>query len=183
MEELTMLSSRLIFNMLLVTDGRTTDLLESLLGESMHVTVISQEQWKGEQSLGEKGSPYYVRESALSGMDSGFVVSHNIALVHATNVPPALFERIAHKQEGIGKAISAIGVESFRKVIETGYVPAADAVDLFGHPISLRFPPSQELVPYKKYVIYFGLVPGIQLLEYYNPELVTFRLTKPDQAE
>lgn len=182
MEELDVWS-RLIFDMLLVTDGRTTDLLETLLDEKMNVTVIRQEQWKEGQGNGSEGSPYYLRESVLSGAMSGFVVSHNIALVHSKNVPPALFEKIAHKEEGIGKAISAIGMESFRKVLESGRVRGQDAVDLFQEPITLRFPELNKPVPYKKYVIYFGLVPGIQLLEYYNPELIHHRLKQQGQSD
>nr|WP_306813138.1 4-hydroxybenzoate synthetase [Paenibacillus soyae] len=169
--------------MLLVTDGRTTDLLETLLGEKMHVTVMRQEQWNEGEGEAEEGSPYYLRESVLSGAGSGFVVSHNIALVHSKNVPQALFEKIAHKEEGIGKAISSIGVESFRKVIESGRLRGEEAVDLFGKPVTLRFPALSKPVPYKKYVIYFGLVPGIQLLEYYNPELIPYRLKRLEQAD
>jgi chorismate-pyruvate lyase len=169
--------------MLLVTDGRTTDLLETLLDEEMQVTVIRQELWTERQGDMPQGSPCYLRESVLSGADSGFVVSHNIALVHANNVPPILFEKIAHKKEGIGKAISSIGVESFRKVLDSGHIRGEAAVDLFQKPMKLKFSGLNEPTPFKRYVIYFGLVPGIQMLEYYNPKLVQYRLKRHGKTQ
>jgi flagellar biosynthesis GTPase FlhF len=91
-------------------------------------------------------------------------------------VPPSLFEKIAHRQEGIGKSISSIGLQTFRKVVESGLKSEEEAVDLFQKPIKLRFPELRNKVPYKRYLIYFGLVPGIQMLEYFNPDVVRHRL-------
>ncbi|WP_168118936.1 4-hydroxybenzoate synthetase [Paenibacillus sp. HB172176] len=157
---------RLVFEMLLATDGRTTDMLETLLNEKMRVSVLRQELAGGD----------HIRESILVSGSTNLVVSQNIALVHSGNVPPALFEKIAGKQEGIGKSISALGLESFREVAASGFIPKADVVDLFQKPVSLRFFDCGSLIPYKKYFIYFGLLPGIQMLEYFNPELVNHRL-------
>ncbi|NOU99732.1 4-hydroxybenzoate synthetase [Paenibacillus sp. LMG 31457] len=169
----------LIFDMLLVTDGRTTDLLETLLDEKMLITVIRQEQINEVHAdlLGESsGAPYYIRESILISDKSRFIVSHNIAVVYSKNVPLTLFEKIAHKQEGIGKSISTIGLQSFRKVLDSGLKSGEEAVDLFQKPIQLRFPDLCKKVPYKRYSIYFGLKPGIQMLEYFNPDVVIHRL-------
>jgi chorismate-pyruvate lyase len=169
----------LIIDMLLITDGRTTDLLETIMNERMLVTVIRQEQINEEHAdlLGESsGEPYYVRESILISDKSHFIVSHNIALVYSKNVPPTLFEKIAHRQEGIGKSISSIGLQSFRKVLESGVTSGEDALDLFQKPIQLRFPNLQNKVPYKRYLIYFGQKPGIQMLEYFDPEFIKHRL-------
>lgn len=170
---------RLIIQMLLVTDGRTTDLLETLLNERMLVTVIRQEQINEEDAdlLGESsGAPYYLRESILISDQSHFIVSHNIALVYSKNVPRTLFEKIALRQEGIGKSISSIGLQSFRKVLDSGAICGGDAFDLFQRPVHLRFPDLQNKVPYKRYSIYFGQKPGIQMLEYFNPEFINHRL-------
>jgi hypothetical protein len=169
----------LIFDILLVTDGRTTDLLETLLNEKILVTVIRQEQMNEEHAdlMGEfSGAPYYIRESILISDKSHIIVSHNIALVNSKHVPPSLFEKIAHRQEGIGKSISSIGLQTFRKVVESGLKSEEEAVDLFQKPIKLRFPELHNKVPYKRYFIYFGLVPGIQMLEYFNPDVVRHRL-------
>lgn len=169
----------LIFDILLKTDGRTTDMLETLLDEKMLVSVIRQEQMNEDHAdpQGESsGAPYYIRESILISDKSHFIVSHNIALVDSKHVPPALFEKIAHRQEGIGKSISSIGLQTFRKVVDSGLKSEEEAVDLFQNTLQLRFPDLCNKVPYKKYSIYFGLVPGIQMLEYFNPDIVRHRL-------
>ncbi|MBB6675375.1 4-hydroxybenzoate synthetase, partial [Cohnella nanjingensis] len=78
---------------------------------------------------------------------------------------------------GIGKAISTMGLQTFRKVLDSGAKNGEEAVDLFQKPIRLRFPELRDKVPYKKYSIYFGPEPGIQLLEYFNPNVVRHLLT------
>lgn len=181
---------RLLFDILLVTDGRTTDLLEMLLNEKMIVHVIRQEQIDGEDPnlMGESsGGPYYIRESVLIGEKSRFVVSHNIALVYSKHVPPALFEKIAHQQEGIGKAISTLGMRTFRNVVDSGFMIEAESVDLFQQPIKIHFSNLENKVPYKRYFIYFGSEPGIQILEYFHPNIIGHRLqqwmTKENKEE
>lgn len=169
----------LLLDLLLVTDGRTTDFLEILLNEQVKVQVIRQKQINEEdlKLIGESsGTPYYIRESVLIGEKSGFVVSHNIALVYAKHVPSALFESIAHRQKGIGKAISSLGLRSFRKVTDSGFVNEEESVDLFQQPFSLHFPDLHEKVPYKRYDLYFGSKPGIEMLEYYHPNIIEQRL-------
>ncbi|QGQ45508.1 4-hydroxybenzoate synthetase [Metabacillus sediminilitoris] len=169
----------LIFDLLLVTDGRTTDLLEMLLNEKIIVDVIRQEEIGGEDAnlMGESsGGPYYIRESVLIGEKSGFVVSHNIAVVYSKHIPPDLFEKIAHQQEGIGKAISSFGMPTFRKVVDSGFMNEAETIDLFQRPIKVHFSNLQNKVPYKRYYIYFGRKPGIQLLEYFHPSIIGHRL-------
>lgn len=169
----------LIFDFLLVTDGRTTDLLEMLLNEKMIVHVIHQEQIVEEDAnlMGESsGGPYYLRESLLIGEKSRFVVSHNIALVYSKHVPPALFEKIAHRQEGIGKSISSLGMRTFRKVVDSGFMNKMETVDLFQQPIKIHFSNLQNKVPYKRYFIDFGGKPGIQIVEYFHPSIIAHRL-------
>jgi hypothetical protein len=109
---------------------------------------------------------------------SRLVVSHNLALVHSEHVPPFLFEKIAERQEGIGKAISTMGLQTFRNVHDFGAINGEDALDLFQKPTQLRFPDLREKVPYKKYSIYFGPAPGIEMLEYFNPNVVRHRLNQ-----
>lgn len=158
---------RLIFDMLLVTDGRTTDLLEAILDEKMLVSVIRQQRLADDS---------YLRESVLISDKSRFIVSHNIAIVYSQYVPPALFEKIASREEGIGSSIRSIGIESYRRVIDFGMRNGEEAADMFQKPLTLNFPDLKRPVPYKNYVMQFGHVPGIQILEYFNPELVNHRL-------
>lgn len=176
----------IIYDLLLTSDGRTTDLLETLMDEKVQVTVLRQGAGQAADEAGDQSSikvPSFeghrrdiVRESVLIGATSRFVVSHNLALIHSEHVPPALLERIARGQEGIGKAISSIGVESLRKIVDYGRIGSDAALDLNGLPVNLHFPERCDSVYYKKYVIYFGLLPGIQLLEYFNPHIVRHRL-------
>ncbi|WP_163581396.1 chorismate pyruvate-lyase family protein [Gracilibacillus saliphilus] len=172
------LLQELLLDLLLVTDGRTTDLLEILLNEKVKVQVIRQHPIAEDTNLlGEfSGGPYYIRESVLIGEKSGFMVSHNIALVYSKHIPPALFENIAHRQQGIGNAISSLGVRSFRKVVDFGFINEDESTDLFQQPFRIRFPNLIKRVPYKRYFMYFGRKPGIQMLEYYNPNLIDHRL-------
>jgi chorismate-pyruvate lyase len=169
----------LIFDFLLKTDGRTTDLLEMMLNEKMIVDVIRQEQIDGEDAnlMGEtSGGPYYIRESVLIGESSRFVVSHNISVVYSKHLPPALFEKIAHRQEGIGKVISSLRMPTFRKVIDYGFMNEGEMIDLFQRPLKIRFSNLKNKVPYKRYFIYFGSKPGIQLVEYFHPSIIGHRL-------
>ena len=169
----------LIFDLLLITDGRTTDFLEMLLNEKMIVDVIRQEQIDGEDAnlMGESsGGPYYLRESILIGEKSRLVVSHNISVVYSKHLPPVLFEKIAHQQEGIGKAISSHGLPTFRKVIDSGFMNEVETIDPFKRPIKMQFSNLHKKVPYKRYFIYFAGKPGIQLIEYFNPSIIEYRL-------
>ncbi|WP_268626449.1 4-hydroxybenzoate synthetase [Paenibacillus alvei] len=172
---------KLIFDLLLVTDGRTTDLLETMLDEKMRVTVIRQEQLNevpADYQVDASAAPLYLRESLLISDKSDFIVSHNIAIVNSKYVPASLFESIAHRQEGIGKAISSMGLQSYRKVVDSGLKGKEEAVDLFQKPLNLRIPDLHTKIPYKKYDIYFELLPGIHMLEYFNPEVIRYRLNK-----
>ena len=173
---------KLIFDLLLVTDGRTTDLLETLLDEKMRVTVIRQEQLNevpADYQVDSSAAPLYLRESLLISDKSDFIVSHNIAIVNSKYVPDSLFESIAHRQKGIGKSISSMGLQSYRKVVDSGLKGKEEAVDLFQKPLNLRIPDLHTTkIPYKRYDIYFQLLPGIHMLEYFNPEVIRYRLNK-----
>ncbi|SYX85297.1 4-hydroxybenzoate synthetase [Paenibacillus alvei] len=172
---------KLIFDLLLVTDGRTTDLLETMLDEKMRVTVIRQEQLNeihADYQVEFSDAPLYLRESLLISDKSDFIVSHNIAIVNSKYVPASLFESIAHRQEGIGKAISSMGLQSYRKVVDSGLKSEEETVDLFQKPLNLRIPDLHTKLPYKRYDIYFELLPGIHMLEYFNPEVIKYRLNK-----
>ena len=174
---------QLLFDMLLTSDGRTTDMLETLLDEKMNVQVVRQQQIdEGDigNVAGLAGGPYYVRESLLIGEQTRFIVSHNIALVCAQHVPPTMFEALAAKQEGIGKTIVELGLQTSRRLSGCGWKTEAEVVDLFGKPIKLRFAFAQstERTPYKKYAIHFGEEAGIHLLEYFNPDIIRHRLLR-----
>ena len=174
---------QLIFEILLKSDGRTTDLLETLAGEKTTVQVIRQEQIESsdiEFAANMSEGPCYLRESILVCERTRFVVSHNFALVFARHVPPDMFEALAARQEGIGKAIVSLGLQTSRKLSDYGWRAGEEVVDPFYRPFRLRFPnPSPNAgTPYKRYAIHFGEEPGIHLLEYFNPDIVRHRLLR-----
>ncbi|WEK54866.1 MAG: 4-hydroxybenzoate synthetase [Candidatus Cohnella colombiensis] len=176
----------LLFELLMKTDGRTTDMLEALVGEKVKVEVILQRQIESADAIGFPGltgEPYYVRESILISELSGCVVSHNIVLVCAAHVPRKMFEALALKQEGIGKTIIAHGLPTSRKLIDYGWREQTAINDLFQQPLELKFSTSVTRVPFKQYAIYFESEPGIYLLEYFNPDIVSLRLGQAPQVD
>lgn len=170
---------KLVFDILLKTDGRTTDILETIMDDKMTVRVIAQEQiGEGdiEQSVDLSGAPYFRRESILISEKSNFIVSHNIALVCSKYVPAPMFEAIAARHEGIGKTISRLGMPNSRRLAGYGWRSERETVDLFQKPFKLYFSPLNVRAPYKKYCIYFDGAPGIHMIEYYNPLMIHHRL-------
>ncbi|TMV53037.1 4-hydroxybenzoate synthetase [Paenibacillus mesophilus] len=172
---------KLMFEILLRTDGRTTDILETILDDKMTVRVLSQEQIEAgdfEESGEISGAPYYRRESILISEKSNFVVSHNIALVCSKYVPAPLFEALTARQEGIGKAISRLGLQTSRRLADSGWRSGAEPTGLFQKPFKPYFSPVNAHSPYKKYCIYFDTVPGIHMIEYFNPQMIRHRLNR-----
>lgn len=170
---------KLLFEILLRSDGRTTDMLETLMDDKISVRVIAQEQIEEEhiEHSGDIfGAPYYRRESILISEKSNFIVSHNIALVCSKYVPAPMFEALVARQEGIGKTISTLGLQTSRRLADFGWRNETEAVDLFQKPLKLSFAQMNEMVPYKKYRIYFDSDPGINMIEYFNPNMIRHRL-------
>lgn len=176
---------KLLFDILLRTDGRTTDILETIMDDKMTVRVIAQEQigdLKIENPGEISGAPYYRRESILVSEKSNFVVSHNIALVCSKYVPAPMFEAMAARQEGIGSTISKLGLQTSRRLADYGWRSESETIDLFQKPFKLYFSQADTMTPYKKYCIYFDAVPGIHLIEYFNPQLIRHRLNQYIQS-
>lgn len=171
---------KLLFEVLLRTDGRTTDILEALTDDKMSVRVIAQERIvEGAVGHGEIAeAPYYRRESILIGEKSGIVISHNIALVNSKYVPAPMFEALAAGREGIGKTIVRFGLPTSRKVADYGWISGSAAVDLFHKPFKPYFLLANEKTPFKNYCIYFDSAPGIHMIEYFNPRMIRHRLNK-----
>lgn len=172
---------KLLFDLLLRTDGRTTDTLETIMDDKMTVRVIAQEQIEEgeiEKSGAISGAPYYRRESILISEKNNFVVSHNIALVCSKYVPAPMFEALAAKQEGIGKTIGRLGLQTSRKLTGYGWRSEPETVDLFHNPFKLHFSRVNAMAPYKQYCIFFDAVPGIHMIEYFNPQMIRHRLNQ-----
>ncbi len=101
----------ILFNKLLMTEERTTDMLENLVGERLYVHVIRQ----------KKIDEHMIRESILYTKQDHFIVSHNFALIDPDAIPRQLYEKIVFKKDGIGKAMSHLGLESSREILNYGW--------------------------------------------------------------
>jgi hypothetical protein len=168
MEEL----SKVLFELLLVSDGRTTDMLETLCGERVYVEVINQ----------EKHSNVIYRESFLYTVNRNLFVSHNFMMLYPEHVPSEFYKRILEKEEVIGKILKNDEVHSNRIITKNGWCLPTEISDLFGNPKRLKFDEelNGEMIPFKEYKLHFlsNENPGIKLVEYFNPHLILYRLQK-----
>lgn len=168
MEEL----SKVLFELLLVSDGRTTDMLETLCGERVYVEVINQ----------EKHDNTIYRESFLYTVNRNLFVSHNFMMLYPDHVPSEFYQRILEKEEVIGKILKNDEVLSNRIITKNGWCLPTEISDLSGNPKKLIFAGDLNggLIPFKEYKLHFqsNEKPGIKLVEYFNPNLIHYRLQK-----
>lgn len=155
---------RILFNKLLMTEEKTTDMLEDLVGEQLYVHVIRQ----------KKIDDHMIRESILHTKGDHFIVSHNFALIDPARIPRQLYEKIVFKTEGIGKAMNHLGLESSRDILNYGWKKKDEIFDFSNNPVYLRFDHRELSIPFKEYTIAFHNLnkPGIRLIEYFNPQMI-----------
>lgn len=160
---------RVIFQLLLITESRTTDFLELIVGDQLY-PVVTEQRMVGTPS--DDGRSVILRESCLLTEKNNHLVSQNIALVYPESIPLELYSRLLQKKEGIGKVIKTMNIESTRIIIDTGYRSGLEIVNLFGESCTLSFGEGQ--LPYKEYTIYFSGYSsiGIHLIEYFNPDML-----------
>ncbi|NRF95582.1 hypothetical protein HQN89_32610 [Paenibacillus frigoriresistens] len=154
----------ILFNKLLTAEEKTTNILENFVGEQLFVHVIL-------QKITEK---LMFRESILHTGLGDFIVSHNFALIDPALIPNLLYEKIVLKNEGIGKTLSQLNIESSRCIRNSGWRKKEEVVDLLNNYSYLRFDPGEVLIPFKEYTLTFHDIgmPGIRLIEYFNPQLI-----------
>lgn len=165
-----------LFDILLTTDGRTTEMLEIITGVSLSVEVLRQEHLDADS---KQAGECIMRESLLiAGKEPRcFIVSHNFVRIEATQIPSFLLDSIGKKQSGIGRAMRQFGVPSERFVSRKGWLKPDEAMDTNGKPQQLRFSTAPGgLIPFKEYTIRFYEQTGIRIIEYFNPEVVRYRL-------
>lgn len=156
-----------LFNKLLASEEKTTDMLEQWVGKRLSVKVL------GQQITGA----FMLRESVLYTEELPFIVSHNFVVIDPDHIPQSLYELIVLKQTGIGTAMNRLKLDSWRYVSTYGWIKKDDAVDFAGNRIKLQCAKGERFVPYKRYSITFHpfSTPGMQLIEYFNPRLVHSR--------
>ena len=166
---------RLVFQLLLTTENRTTDFLELITGETMIPCVLKQVTATQAPLLAVKEGPRdaVFRESLLRMEKSGLVVSQNIAVMYPDFIPLPIHLKLAQKKEGIGKIMRDLNIRSTRTVLDFGWRMPEHTTDLNGNPYSVTFA-ENTAVPYKQYTITFEefATPGLHLLEYFNPRML-----------
>ncbi|MUT64882.1 hypothetical protein [Paenibacillus sp. NEAU-GSW1] len=158
-----------IIKLLLHSDNRTTDFLETVVNDCLHPIVIEQ-KLKDNSANDERA--IIVRESVLIAEKSKTTISHNIALVYPDAIPLELYSKLLHKKEGIGKVIRTLGLSCSRHIRESGWRRNEEIINLFGESMTLSFD-EKGMIPYKEYTIHFDGFSsvGIHLIEYFNPAM------------
>ncbi|NHN35415.1 hypothetical protein [Paenibacillus agricola] len=159
-----------LFHRLLVTEEKTTDMLEKLVGGRLTVQVIQQKMIDSQM----------FRESILYTKNDHFIVSHNFALIDPDRIPRRLYEKIVSKNDGIGEAMNLLDLESIRDISTYGWKNENELGDFHNCPVHLRFANGEFPVPFKEYTITFQDLnkPGIRLTEYFNPQMIRSDLSE-----
>jgi hypothetical protein len=154
----------ILFNQLLITEEKTTGMLENLVGARLYVHVIQQKNIDG----------HMIRESILYTKEEHFIVSHNFALIDPEQIPKRLHEKIIFKKNGIGESMNDLSLESSRDILSYGWRKKEDIFGFSNTAICLRFDEGETSIPFKEYTITFHHLtkPGISLIEYFNPRMI-----------
>lgn len=154
----------IIFQLLVTSNSRTTDLLEMIAMDRLRPVVAGQAELQGGKIW---------RESFLVTEKESRYVSQNIVWIDPDYVPSALLERIVHGGEGIGHVLRASGTTDQRHMIRNGWRRTEEIVDLFGKPYRLRFAEA-GWIPFKEYKLIFPPYKqcGAHILEYFNPDML-----------
>lgn len=171
--------NQLLVKTLLISDGRTTDMLEAIVDDQLFVHIIKQEFMDSEQVQPWKehisdaaAAPHVQRESMLC-MQGGkqLVVSHNAAVICPELIPEEMLSPILQAKHGIGRIMCELECQSSRKIYSYGWCTSAEATDFAGRPLKLQFAVQPHKLPFKEYSIHFGGFhrPGIWLREFFNP--------------
>jgi chorismate-pyruvate lyase len=184
-DELTRLK-KMIFQLLMFSENRTTDILELITGDRLLPVVIKQHKittplQDQSQIDAKRSSECILRESYLRTEKNGFCVSQNIAIIYSEEVPWEVYSNILQKKEGIGHILKMLDAQSSREIMSCGWRKSSEVVDLFNNPYPHIFNQDQSL-PYKQYKLTFKSYSstGIHLLEYFNPEILSLKYSNFD---
>ncbi|WP_203363916.1 hypothetical protein [Bacillus sp. REN10] len=169
-------SKEIIFEMLLISENRTTDILEIITNEKIYPVVLNQQEATdifNEKIKDEarKGKHVILRETSLYTRDTHRVVSVNSGFICKEYVPPELYLGIIGKEKGIGEIMAGMNINSSRRILQKGWRSEDSLVDICDKGFSNNFGTVETLIPFKKYELMFAgyAQPGIYLIEYYNP--------------
>lgn len=171
--------SALVYELIMITDGRTTDLLETIVNGSLTPKVIRQDVIRPNSAASER----IYRESLL--LDPlGAPVSHNFVLLKPESMPSDLLTELLQENEPIGKIMRRQNVFSRRTVKASGWRPADQITNLEGAPAETILYRASTILPYKTYSVQFSGYEesGMELLEYFNPDLIEHYLRSRDAS-
>lgn len=159
----------LVYELIMATDGRTTDLLETIVNGSLTPKVIRQEVIHPSMAAGEM----IYRESVLLDSSEN-AISHNFVFLKPESMPADLLDELLLDKEPIGKIMKRLNVFSRRTVKAAGWRPSDQITNLEGKPAETIFFSPSAMIPYKNYSVQFSGCEdsGMELLEYFNPSLV-----------
>ncbi|MBB4824756.1 hypothetical protein HNO89_001980 [Sporosarcina luteola] len=172
MERLVAIYKDVIYQLLLTSNGRTTDILEVLAGDEIELLVV--DQVADHVNLGDgQLTQCLIRESYIIIKKSEFILSHNFARVYPDFTPTGLHAKIKEKEQGIGSSMKTMEIPSTRRILASGWRKGSTIVDVQKKSRQLIFN-SNDPVPFKEYEVRFEQNghPGIHLIEYFNPDLL-----------
>ncbi|MFL6402042.1 MAG: hypothetical protein ACJ71M_00980 [Nitrososphaeraceae archaeon] len=103
---------------LLAETGTVEQVLSILTGSAVRVKVVQQKE----------NARTITRESLITSKDTGKELIRAHSKIFSSHLPPKVLSQIKQKQAGIGTIIYAVGLETFRKIIEVGYDPKSRSV-------------------------------------------------------
>ena len=127
---------------LLITDGTLTNILETYVGEKLHVIKIAEETRSEVDTDAlwlldlQPGSDLIERRIVLQGKVSRRNWLYAESLIAPERLEPGFRERLTHSQEPIGKLWLEHKVETFKEITTTYQEPAGPLAPYFDiHPL------------------------------------------------
>jgi chorismate-pyruvate lyase len=108
----------LAHKILLAETGTVEQVLSILIGSAVSVRVVKQSE----------NARTITRGSVITSSNTGRVLIRARSKIFVSNLPAKVVNQIKQKQAGIGTIIQGAGLETFRKIVQVGYDPAARSV-------------------------------------------------------
>jgi len=155
-----------ILRTLLVTDGTVTKCLESYFWEPVNVEGVTQviERTEAEISWLNLGAGVEVltRAVRLVGASSGTIYAEAFSVIRIDLLPPRLRESLLSGALGIGELIRECELETYRELLEIGYVTL---------PLDAGNERSTSESVFRAYRIWLGHQPALLVSEYFAVEV------------
>ncbi|MGL4819349.1 MAG: hypothetical protein ACRC5C_05140 [Bacilli bacterium] len=157
-------ASSIFFEMLMRTDGRTTDMLGVLVRTQLDIRTIRQTP--------SVCSPRRILRETVFETSDGQVVSHNFIILDLDHLPDTFKTRVVDDLAGIGHVISELQLPTLRRVEGWGWTQGMCVYDYEQNVVNVCFDEGHP-IPFKRYhVLFEGFrAPGFYAVEYFRPSL------------